>query len=205
MKINRAVSWLLLAVALSLASCDGNGQPGGSSLTTSGEKSGEKIRSDAAESVTIEIASLDEVQKFVAEQKGKVVVLDLWSSSCTPCIRELPGLAKLRQEFPADAVTVSLNLDYYGSEPPEKLREPAAKILADNGAAAKNFLSSTKDEEVYAKLGATPVPIVIVYDRTGKMAKLFVNNKKDEFGEEGFTYKDHIAPLVKELVAAKGS
>jgi thiol-disulfide isomerase/thioredoxin len=187
-----AIAWLFSG--LLLAGCDQTG-------STSGENSGGG--KDAA--VQIDVASLEEVQKFVADQKGKVVVLDLWSSSCTPCIRELPGLAKLHKEHPEDVVTVSLNLDYYGSEAPEKLREPAAKILAENGAAAKNFLSSTKDEDVYAKVGATPVPIVIVYDRTGKMAKLFVNNNEEEYGKEGFTYKDHIAPLVKELVAAKGS
>lgn len=150
--------------------------------------------------VQLDVASLEDVQKFVADQKGKVVVLDLWSSSCTPCIRELPGLAKLRQEHPDDVVTVSLNLDFYGSEPPEKLRDPAAKILAENGAAAKNFLSSTKDEDIYKQLNVAAVPVVFVYGRDGKLAKRF-DNEKNEYGKEGFTYNDHIAPLVKELVA----
>jgi thiol-disulfide isomerase/thioredoxin len=191
-RVHRAlVTWLPL-IGL-LAGC---GQTG----STSGDKG-----SNTSAAVQIDIASLDEVQKFVSDQNGKVVVLDMWSTSCQPCIRELPGLAKLQKEHPSDVVTVSLNLDYYGSDAPEKLTGPAAKILAETGPAAKNFLSSTKDEDVYAKVGATPVPIVMVYDRTGKLAKLFVNNDEKEYGKEGFTYKDHIVPLVKELVAAKGS
>ena len=198
MKFNSTANLFLLVLALSLAGCDRNGPSGGSSLTTSGEKNG------AIENVAIEVASLEEVQKFVAEQKGKVVVLDLWSSSCTPCIRELPGLAKLRQEHPGDVVTVSLNLDYYGSETPEKLREPAAKILAEHGAAEKNFLSSTKDEDIYMELKIAAVPVVYVYGRDGEVAKRF-DNEKEEYGKEGFTYKDHVSPLVKELAAAKGS
>ena len=191
----------LTATLIGIALIAGCGPTG----STSGDKAGGEQSGGTNAAVQIDVASLDDVQKFVAEQKGKVVVLDLWSTSCQPCIRELPGLAKLHKEHPDDVVTVSLNLDYYGSEPPEKLREPAAKILQETGAAAKNFLSSTKDEDVYAKVGATPVPIVMVYDRAGKLTRLFVNNNEEEYGKEGFTYKDHIAPLVKELVAAKGS
>ena len=204
MSVKRVVNSLLLAGAVCLAGCSGNGPSGGSSLTTAGDNSGDKTTSAEPGGVTVDIASLEEVQKFVAEQKGKVVVLDLWSSSCTPCIRELPGLAKLREEHSGEVVTVSLNLDYYGSEPPEKLREPAAKILAEHGAAEKNFLSSTKDEEIYKELKVAAVPVVYVYGRDGEVARRF-DNEKEEYGKEGFTYKDHISPLVKELVAAKGS
>ena len=204
MNVKRVVSSLLLVAAVWLAGCNGGGQSGGSSLTTAGDNSGGEAGSAEQGGVTMEIASLEEVQRFVAEQKGKVVVLDLWSSSCTPCILELPGLAKLRKEHPGDVVTVTLNLDYYGSEPPEKLREPATKILSEHGAAERNFLSSTKDEDIYKELKVAAVPVVYVYGRDGGVAKRF-DNEKEEYGKEGFTYKDHIAPLVKELAAAKGS
>jgi thiol-disulfide isomerase/thioredoxin len=159
-----------------------------------------------ASGVKLDIATWDEVQQYVAAQKGKVVVLDLWSSSCEPCIKELPGLVKLHQEYPEDVVCLTVNLDFIGlaDEPPETHREAATKILAEKGATFQNYLSSTSDTDVYAKLDVAAVPVVYVYGRDGELAKRF-DNEKDEYGKEGFTYQDHIAPLVKELVAAKGS
>ncbi len=158
----------------------------------------------AAAPVKLDIASWDEVQKYVADHQGKVVVLDLWSSSCEPCVRELPGLVKLHREHPDDVVCLTVNLDYIGlaDEPPETHREAAKKILTEKGATFQNFLSSTSDTDIYSKLEVAAVPVVYVYGRDGKLAKRF-DNEKDEYGKEGFTYADHIEPLVKELVAAK--
>jgi thiol-disulfide isomerase/thioredoxin len=203
-RVNPMVCVVLLGAALLLAGCNEKGGPGGSSLITGGDKAGGKAGDAQSADVQLDIASLEDVQKFVADQKGQIVVLDLWSSSCQPCVRELPGLVKLHEEHPDDVVCVSLNLDFYGSDTPEELREPARKILADNAATLKNFLSSTPDSQVYEKLEVAAVPVVFVYDRDGKLAKRF-DNEKNEYGKEGFTYKDHIAPFVKELIGAKGS
>ena len=147
----------------------------------------------AAAPVKLDIAPWADVEKYVAVQKGKIVVLDLWSTSCEPCVRELPGLVRLHKEHPGDVVCVTCSLDYYGAqdEPPESYHEQALKVLTEKGATFQNFLSSDKDEAVYEKVGTNPVPIILVYDREGKLAKLFENE---------FTYEKDVAPLVKELV-----
>jgi thiol-disulfide isomerase/thioredoxin len=38
----------------------------------------------------------------LAEQKGKVVLVDLWATWCAPCIKELPHLQGLSEKFGAD-------------------------------------------------------------------------------------------------------
>jgi thiol-disulfide isomerase/thioredoxin len=155
-----------------------------------------------ASDVTLQIASWDEVQQAVASHKGKVVVLDVWNSTCAPCIKELPGLARLHQEMAGDVACLTLNLDYIGiaNEPPETNRETATKILRDKQVACQNFLSSDPDEQVYKEIGAASVPVVLVYDREGKLAKRF-DNEANEYGKEGFSYEQHITPFVKELTA----
>src|SRR5687768_1173751 len=40
--------------------------------------------------VKVEVASFAQVQSEVAKHKGKVVVVDYWSSWCPPCVKELP-------------------------------------------------------------------------------------------------------------------
>lgn len=193
---------LLVAIAISVAAC------AGCERTANGPGS-EKKDGDAATSAAggskgteLQIASWEEVQKTVAAHQGKVVVLDLWNSTCEPCIKELPGLAKLHEEMGSDVACLTLNLDYIGlaDEPPQTHRETAAKILASKQVHCQNFLSSDSDEEVYKKVGAAAVPVVLVYDREGKLARRF-DNEASEYGEEGFTYEQHIIPFVKELAA----
>jgi hypothetical protein len=110
---------------------------------------------------------------------------------------------KLHEEHPEEVVCVTVNLDYIGlaDDPPENYRDAATKVLAERRATLQNFLSSTSDTDVYARLEVAAVPVVYVYGRDGKLAKRF-DNEKDEYGKEGFTYADHIVPLVKELIAA---
>lgn len=160
----------------------------------------------ASEKIPLKVASWDEVQKEVASHQGKVVVLDLWSSSCAPCIKELPGLAKLHEQHAGDVVCLTLNLDYIGlaDEPPQSHMETAGKILADKGIKCQSFVSSTPDNEVYQQLDAAAVPVVLVYDREGKLSKRF-DNDTNAYGDEGFTYDQHIAPFVKDLLAGTGS
>jgi thiol-disulfide isomerase/thioredoxin len=196
--------WAGVLLALSiLAGCEQPNSGPGASTTTGPADKAANLESSAA--VKLDIGSWDDAQKYVEAQQGKVVVLDLWSSSCEPCVKELPGLVKLHQEHAGDVVCLTVNLDYIGiaDEPPETHRATATKILSEKGATFQNYLCNTADTDVYAKLEVAAVPVVYVYGRDGKLAKRF-DNEKDEYGKEGFTYQDHIAPLVKELIAAKG-
>jgi thiol-disulfide isomerase/thioredoxin len=45
------------------------------------------------------IGSWDDLQKIVKSHKGKVVVVDMWSTWCEPCKKELPELALLQKNM----------------------------------------------------------------------------------------------------------
>jgi thiol-disulfide isomerase/thioredoxin len=199
----------LAAALLAMGGLMGCEEPANGPGSDPAQKNGDDASTtsnQASEKTPLKVASWDEVQKAVASHQGKVVVLDLWSSSCTPCIKELPGLAKLHEQHAGDVVCLTLNLDYIGlpDEPPQSHVETAGKILADKGIKCRSFVSSTPDEEIYKQLDAAAVPIVLVYDREGKLAKRF-DNDTSAYGDEGFTYAQHIAPLVTDLLAGTGS
>jgi thiol-disulfide isomerase/thioredoxin len=61
----------------------------------------------------------------IAQHRGKVIYVDFWASWCVPCLKAVPALEKLRQEFPAsDFQVIAINLD----QDPERGR----KFLADH-------------------------------------------------------------------------
>ena len=158
--------------------------------------------SSAKGDVTLKIASWPDAQKTVAQQKGKIVVLDLWSTSCVPCVKEFPHLVKLQQDHPQDVVCVSFNTNFYGAGAPEDEQEEVLKFLTKQNAQLINLLSSEADEDLYKRVGIASIPVVQVYGRDGKLAKQF-DNEKNEYGKDGFTYEKHITPYVKKLVESK--
>ena len=152
--------------------------------------------------VTLKVASWDEVKKEVASHQGRIVVLDIWSTGCVPCVKEFPHLVKLQAAHPEEVVCISLNTNYIGVGQPEDEEEDVLKFLNKQKAHLVNLLSSEEDQELYKRIGIASIPVVQVYGRDGKLAKQF-DNEKDEYGKDGFTYEKHVTPYVKKLVDSK--
>jgi len=166
----------------------------------SAKEPGEKPKTKVA----LEIASWEETQKLVAAHKGKIVVLDAWSTSCQPCMKEFPNLVKLHQKYRDKGVAcMSLSCDYQGikNKPPEFYRERVLKFLEKQGAGFQNLLASEPAEELYEKLELASIPAVFVYGRDGKLVKRF-DNEQAKSEEDNFTYED-VNKLVEELLKAK--
>jgi thiol-disulfide isomerase/thioredoxin len=172
------------------------------------EKSGDK-KSAAKEpgekpKVPLETASWEETQKRVAANKGKIVVLDAWSTSCQPCMKEFPNLVKLHQKYGGRGVAcMSISCDYQGikKKPPEFYRERVLKFLDKVGASFENLLATDPADELFEKMDLASIPAVFVYGRDGKLVKRF-DNEQAKTEDDNFTYED-VNKLVEELLKAK--
>lgn len=151
------------------------------------------------DSISLTAATWPQVQAEVAKHNGKVVVVDLWSTWCLPCVRELPHLIQLQKDYPDKVVCISVNLNYDGRGEPAKQGPEVLEFLVSKDAQLVNFLSVTPDMKIYETLDLASIPVAFVYDTSGSLAKRF-DNEQNEYGDEGFTYEKQIRPLVEELV-----
>ncbi len=156
----------------------------------------------APPAVPLRLASWEETQALVASHKGKIVVLDAWSTWCSPCVAEFPGLVKLHETYPDKVVCISLNCNYTGAggAAPDDNRAEIEAFLTRQRAAFDNLISTEPDHKLYEALDAGAIPVVRVYDQTGRLHKQF-DNDDNEYGDDGFSYEKHIIPLVEELLA----
>lgn len=157
-----------------------------------------------ASTVSVQFATWDETLSLVAAHKGKVVVLDAWSTSCQPCKEEFPNLVKLHKTHGnGGLVCMSLACDYNGTKnkPPEFYKERILKFLTKQEATFLNLISTVPSDELYEQMKLNSIPAVYVFGRDGKLVKRF-DNEKIEKEEDAFTYKE-VTKLVEELLAKK--
>ena len=94
----------------------------------------------------------------------KITMINLWVTSCSPCIEEMPDLGKLYHELPEGSTIISICLDTAGDKDAVKF---AAKVMSDSKA---DFMTLVPDEALKGKLGdiTTEYPTTIFVDSTGK-------------------------------------
>lgn len=152
-----------------------------------------QAQAPAAATTDVQLVLLDHagVQKLLESKRGRIVVMDAWSTYCEPCMQAFPGLVDLHKKYADKVACVSLCANYSGIGKPEEEIEEPLKFLKEKGATFDNILSTEKDEVLYKKLAIASVPCIFIYDRDGKLLKKFVNEAK--YSE----IEAYLTPLLK--------
>ncbi|TWT81189.1 thiol-disulfide oxidoreductase [Planctomycetes bacterium CA13] len=147
-------------------------------------------------SQTIQFAQWSEIEKQVVASK-KLTVVDFWSLSCQPCLKEFSGLVRLHNALGDKVRCVAVDVDFDGrkSRPPEYYQERVAAFLTKVGARFPTYISKTSSDEIFAELDIDSIPAVFVFDANGKLVKRFV----DSGDTVGFSYDKDVIPLVSQL------
>ncbi len=148
----------------------------------------------------MQLMNWDAAQQLIADCRGRVVVLDLWATSCLPCRREFPALVRLHEELGDEVACISYSTDYSGraSMPPDAYRKKVLLYLVEQGATFDNILGTDDPDELHRRLDLAAIPAVYVYDRQGNLCRRFDNTDPDS---DEFTYEADVIPLVQELLA----
>lgn len=146
----------------------------------------------ADETVTLKSVKYEELCKFVVAQKGKVVVVDFWYTTCGPCVKAFPHVVQMHQKGKdQDLVVVSVSLDMIDGA--EITLETVKKFLVKQKATMTNFFLDEDVEKWSTKLNSTFAPIVYVFNRAGQIAHKYTEAPKEE----------HIDALVERLLKDK--
>jgi thiol-disulfide isomerase/thioredoxin len=146
--------------------------------------------------LSVSQGDLHGIMKLVEGKRGKVVVLDAWSTWCEPCVKEFPNLVQIHREHGADKVAcISVSCNYDGLDPVESHHETVLAFLRDQGAAFDNVLATEEADAIFKKLEVPSIPAVLVFGKDGALVQ--------RFGADGsFTYED-VRPVVEGLLKAE--
>lgn len=166
----------------------------------------EKVAATEEAKITLTAGTWDNVLEQVKASKGRIVVVDIWSTSCLPCMTEFPHLVELQKTHGDKIACISFNVDYVGikSKPAEFYRERVQTFLTKQKATFQNILCTVESDKVFEKLELSSIPAVYVFDAEGNEVKRFDDSLLEDGEEEAFTYKADINPFVKGLVDQLG-
>ncbi|NOY42677.1 MAG: TlpA family protein disulfide reductase [Planctomycetes bacterium] len=113
----------------------------------------------------IKLKRLDGTQFDLADQKGKVIVLDFWATWCGPCIQWMPQLEQIVSNYSdrdVELITINLLQDKEAIEPAlERMKINPTTLLDIDGVVADAYQ-------------ATAIPQTVIIDQQGKVVRLFI-------------------------------
>ena len=97
----------------------------------------------------------------LAEQRGKVTIINFWATSCVPCKAELPFFSELYKAHEGDIAMVAVHMSLVTDDPEE--------YLADKGYAMP-FATDDDDDTVLDIVGGNgTMPQTVVLNRRGEV------------------------------------
>ena len=149
------------------------------------------VRGADQAAVTVRLVDVAGLDAEIARHRGKVVVVDGWSTSCPPCVKEFPNLVALQARHGERIACISISLDYEGIGAPEDVLPPVEKFLAKVGAGSiVNLLCSEESDAAYDKLDVVSVPAVWVYGPDGALVRRFDEDDAAKRLKRPFHYGD---------------
>lgn len=113
------------------------------------------------------------LQRTIAREKGRVVLLNFWATWCVPCREEFPELARLQERHRAAGLTVvGVSTDFDGE------RAAIEKFLAEQRPPFPNYRkkSGGDDEKFINTVDSSwggELPFSVLYDRSGRKVRIF--------------------------------
>lgn len=159
------------------------------------------VRTIAPSRVTVQVRDWKGVQELVRRHRGRVVVLDIWTSTCETCIEEFPRFVQWQETYGTDRLAcISINCDYDGiaGKPPAYYRDHVQRFLKSSRATFQNVMLNIPFIDFLDQIRLSSTPAILVYDRDGKLVRRFDNDNSTSESDD-FTMQQ-VQALIDRLV-----
>jgi thiol-disulfide isomerase/thioredoxin len=110
--------------------------------------------------------------EILKKYEGKTIVIDVWASWCSDCIKGMPKVKALQEKYP-DATYLFISMD--------KTYEAWLKGIAKYDVKGDHYLTSDGMKGVFGKsISLDWIPRYMIVDKTGKIALYKVIEADDE-------------------------
>lgn len=102
-------------------------------------------------------------QVSLTDFKGKLVLVDIWATWCGPCVKEIPSLKKLEEEFHGkDVVFLSVSVD------DDKDKEKWKKFIANEQLGGVQVFAA-RNSQIAKDYKVSGIPRFMLFDKSGNI------------------------------------
>lgn len=159
---------------------------------------------DKPHSATLKMTDWAGVQELVRRHRGRVVVVNIWTTTCASCVKELPRFAALQKKCGRERLRcITVNCDYDGIEgkPPKFYEKDVRATLSKHGSGSENLMLKTAFIDFLDEVKLSSTPAFYVYNAKGELLRRFDNDNAKSVDDE-FQFRD-VEALVRKLVKQK--
>lgn len=120
----------------------------------------------------------------LAEQEGKVVLLNFWATWCSPCVEEMPALEKIHEEYGDQVKVVAVDC---GED----------KAVVDSFLKENEYTFSVgydENNEISRKYPVTGIPYTVIIGKDGIATRTFAGSLGAEKQYE--VYKEALEEII---------
>ena len=162
-RIPRIAKSLMVGGLVTLLGCDGGATPVSSSSPPS-----ETRTAQASAAIELLPISANGLENAIAEQKGKVLLIDFWYLGCAPCRKKFPHLVEIHRQYADEGLAVlTYSIDPEDANNAKKVEAFLEKVQA-HGISHYVAAKQTDADAIMAKFGVEYTPTVVLIGRDGQ-------------------------------------
>jgi thiol-disulfide isomerase/thioredoxin len=123
---------------------------------------------------SVRVIDMKGLQDFIRQQRGEVLVVNVWATWCVPCVQEIPDLIRLSKDKHVRVVGVSI-------DDAEDVTSKVAPFLRKHPVPYPVFVKAAGNDEAFINALNTQwtgaVPVSFVYDSGGKQRAMLVGKQ----------------------------
>ncbi len=143
----------------------------------------DKESEDSPFQLSYQSISFAEWDDVLASYKNNILVVDMWATWCSSCLKRFPHMVELNHKYRDKSVKfISLLLE--DPEEPEAI-DKAKKFLINQKADFDHYFMNENIMHSFEKLDLLGIPTVFIYSKDGKLTdRLTGDNPNNQFSEK---------------------
>jgi thiol-disulfide isomerase/thioredoxin len=119
--------------------------------------------------VDVKVINYAGLTDFVHANKGKVILLDFWATTCIPCKASFFHTVEMYQKYrDKGLVVISVSTDPVDPGEEAKLKAKVQRFLQSENATFANVILNEPPEVLKTKLHMASIPCIYVFNRDGQ-------------------------------------
>jgi thiol-disulfide isomerase/thioredoxin len=151
--------------------------------------------------IDVKIIKYTDLTDFVHANKGKVILLDFWATTCIPCKASFFHTVEMYQKYrDKGLVVVSVSTDPVDPGEEAKIKARVLRFLQSENATFTNLILNEPPDVLKTKLHMDFIPCIYVFNRDGQWTQFIGDTIEPDANHRHPNVEQYVTSLLEQQV-----